>query len=136
MFVMNPLFDMIGISVGSRILSLDLILITMIFVVFFKSKTKMAYDLWTVFKFWIPWVMYLLIRSNFSGIGLWKFEMYCARVVIPCMAIVILYFGNPELFKKYFFNTLIIVCLFLLGSYFILEFMLLILGKPSGYPEG
>ena len=40
---------------------------------------------------WIPFIIYIFIRAEFSPVGLFKFLSFVMKIFFPCMAVIVLY---------------------------------------------
>lgn len=110
----ETVFNMIGIPTGFRNVSLCGILgILMTVAYLYKKNDQVIKRVAFIFIPWIPWLLYLGLRTNFDEMGIWKLEMYIIKIVFPIAVISIMYMANQELFLKLFMPTLLWVNLVL-----------------------
>lgn len=121
--LLDPVFVMIGVGGGFKTPFVDMLIIAGMIIILVNSKgSGVKKNFINIFKWWAPWVLYLLIRSNFSELGLWKFEMYIAKLLIPTMAITLVCIAIPDKFEKYFFSLLIMLAIILIPSMYLYDF--------------
>lgn len=122
-YLLDPIFGLAGIEAGFKTPLIDvLIVFGMITILVNSPVDKILREFIVVFKWWIPWIVYLFISSDFTGVGLWKAEMYIARLVIPTMAIALVYLAKPEKFEKYFFGLLLMLAVVLIPAMYVYDF--------------
>lgn len=51
---------------------------------------------------WLPFILYLLLRSEGHPMGLWKWAAFVMRVWFPCLVLVVMYVHQPGLFRRWF----------------------------------
>jgi O-antigen ligase len=122
-YLLDPLFDAVGIGAGFRTPSVDAAMMLCAFVALAAGASRgSGARLGRAGYLWVPWLVWLAISSGFDGIGLWKFEMYVARVAIPCLTILTLYCADPRRFERCFLPTLVALTLVLLPVMFFFDF--------------
>lgn len=122
-YLLDPIFGLAGVSAGYKTPLIDLLIfLGMIVIVVNSPGNHVIREFVAIFKWWIPWLIYLLIRSNFDGVGIWKFEMYIARLLIPTAAIALVYLAAPERFERYFFGLLLVLAIILIPSMLLYDF--------------
>jgi len=122
-FILDPVFTLMGLGAGLKTPFIVLLIVIGMAIIFMKSpNNSLKSEFINIFKWWIPWLIYLLIRSGFGGIGFWKFEMYIARLFIPTLAIVLVYLSCPDKFERYFFGLLIFLATLLVPLLYLIDF--------------
>ncbi len=122
-FLLDPVFSMLGVGGGFKTPLIDILIILGMLLIFANNPGgRVKIEFIGIFKWWVPWIFYLLIRSNLSGLGFWKFEMYIARLLIPTMAIVLVYIAIPNKFEKYFFGLLLSLAFILVPTTYLYDF--------------
>jgi len=122
-YLLDPLFDAAGIGAGFRTPSVDAAMMLCALVALAAGAARGSVTrLGRAGYLWLPWLAWLAMSSGFDGIGLWKFEMYVARVVIPCLTVLALYCADPRRFERCFLPTLVVLALVLLALLFLFDF--------------
>jgi len=104
-YASSLIFAVVSVPIGYRALFIFLLILCLFAWLMIFTRKRVFFDLWNVAKYWIPWIIYLAIRTNFTDNGLWKLEMYLVKVFFPCMILAAMYIANKTLFEKYFMNT-------------------------------
>jgi O-antigen ligase len=107
------LYDLANVPVGLRTVLVDVILLIISCIFLAKKRTPVVKEILFTFLLWIPWLIYLGIRTDFTEIGLWKYGSYVLKVFVPCLVTAVIYKANSDMFRKYFMLTLLVVNLFL-----------------------
>jgi len=118
-YLSEIIFSLVPVPLGFQtffIFSLTLLLAP--WVLIFK-KQKVFPSLLKIIALWMPWVIYLALRTKLSDNGIWKLEMYLVKVFFPCMMICGMYLANPVLFKKLFMGTFFWINAFMLPYLFL-----------------
>lgn len=115
-----PVFDLMHIPTGYRTFSAAVVLLPFLAIIILNRKQQIWPDLWSIAKYWIPWILYLAIRTNLSEIGIFKFGQYMALVFFPCIIIIVMYKANEGLFEKTFLVTFLSMSMLIFFYNFIL----------------
>lgn len=74
-----------------------------------ERQSEIKARLWLITKIWLPFIIYLAIRTEFSPVGIWKFAGFIMRVYFPCLALIVLYINDKTLFIRHFVRTLLVI---------------------------
>lgn len=122
-FLLEPVFDVVGLGAGFKTPFIDFLIVIGMVIIYVKAPApNVKSDFVKIFKWWVPWLLYLLISSGFTDVGFWKFQMYVARLLLPTMAIVLVYLAAPDKFERYFFGLMIFLVLLLVPTLLIVDF--------------
>jgi O-antigen ligase len=113
-YVLFRILDLTGVPTGFKNVAALILVLPFIGVIILKRERSDLFSrLFSVMKLWIPWIIYLGISGAFSSVGIWKFEMYVVKIVVPCTLFGIMALANPRIFEKYFMNTLLFLSIFI-----------------------
>ncbi|MBU0993170.1 MAG: O-antigen ligase family protein [Proteobacteria bacterium] len=96
---------------GLRWFVLSSILMVFIFFIYVYSdrKHEIRFSLTKILILWVPFILYIAIRSELLPVGLWKFAGFIMKVFFPCMVVIILYVNDRDRFEKFFIPVLVVL---------------------------
>ena len=96
---------------GLKWFALASILLMFTFFIYLASDRK--YEIrkaWTrILLLWIPFILYITVRSEFLPVGLWKLAGFIMKVFFPCAVAIVLYVDDRERFEKYFIPVVLVL---------------------------
>ncbi len=96
-------------GVRSFLLALTVMGLTFILYLSSDKQEEIKEKLWFVSKFWIPFLLYIIIRSELHPVGLFKLAGFLMKVFFPSLIVTVLWVNNSSLFERHLIGVLLFI---------------------------
>ena len=84
-----------------------------IFTFFIYLHSNRKYEIrkaWSrILLLWVPFILYIIVRSEFLPVGLWKLAGFIMKVFFPCAVAIVLYVDDRDRFEKIFIPVVLVL---------------------------